>query len=114
MIEKAWDGNWEKTRDSAVARLRRLRRDRENGLFLGVCAGVAESLGTDVVAVRIVAALALWFYTVPTLVLYAALGVLLPERGLCFRGARDERAFWRGDAAGAARRRPGAGVGRSR
>jgi len=79
---------------SANRRFDSLYRDTENGILLGVCAGVADSLSINTSIVRLLALLALIFLFVPVLVLYLAAGMLLPERPLHYRGNGDERWFW--------------------
>ena len=59
---------------------RRLYRDREAGIFLGVCAGIADYFGFDLGVTRILTALALIFFMPMTLVLYFALALLLPKK----------------------------------
>lgn len=53
---------------------KKLYRDRENGIFLGVCAGIAEYYNFDVNVVRLIALLLCWnvgllFYFVAALVI---------------------------------------------
>ena len=55
---------------------RRFRRGQRDGLIMGVCAGVADFFSLDRSVVRIIALLLLWFFTVPTLLLYLLLGWL--------------------------------------
>lgn len=66
---------------------RRLYQDREQGVLLGVCAGLADFLGLDLTMTRVVAAVgALLFF--PTVVLaYLLLALLLPKRSA---GPEDE------------------------
>lgn len=76
------------------SRLRGLRRDRENALFYGVCAGIADSFGWSAMAVRLVAIFCLIIAFLPTAILYLAAGLLLPAKQLTFYGSREDR-FWR-------------------
>lgn len=76
------------------SRLRGLRRDRENGLFYGVCAGIADRFEWPATTVRLVAILSLIVLFLPTAVLYLAAGLLLPAKPLTFYGSREDR-FWR-------------------
>lgn len=71
-----------------------LHRDPEHGLLMGVCAGLAETFGWQVTAVRIVALLALVFFTVPAVLVYGVAGLLLPRKRLTYYG-RAERELWR-------------------
>lgn len=77
------------------ALLKRLYRDQENGLLMGVCAGLADYFEWPLVAVRVVAAGLLFFWFVPTVVVYITAGLLLRDRPLCYRGPDDEPEFWR-------------------
>ncbi len=71
-----------------------LYRDKENGMLLGVCAGLADCLDVDPLLVRIAALLALLVFFVPVVLIYATAGVLLRERPLSYRGSIEERGFW--------------------
>ena len=71
----------------------RLHRDPERGLILGVCAGVAECFGWRPANVRLVALLALLFFTVPTGLVYLVAGLLLPRKRLTYCGP-GERRLW--------------------
>ncbi len=75
-----------------------LYRDRENGMILGVCAGIAERFEFNVLGVRILAVvamvcLAFW----PVAVAYLAFGLLLRDRPLSYYGQEYEHRFWRSD-----------------
>ena len=70
-----------------------VHRDPENGLLLGVCAGLAETFGWRAASVRVVALLALIFFTVPTALVYVVAGVLLPRKRLTYYGP-EERDLW--------------------
>lgn len=59
---------------------RSFRRGRRDGIIMGVCAGVADFFSLDRSIVRLVALLLLWFFTVPTLLLYLLLGWLGDSR----------------------------------
>lgn len=80
--------------ERVACRLRGLRRDPENGLFFGVCAGIAERFGLDLLVVRLVALLCLVVAFLPTVVVYLMAGLLLPARRLTFYGSGETR-FWR-------------------
>mgnify|MGYP000155870155 FL=1 len=78
-----------------------LYRDKENGMLLGVCAGLADSLDVDPLLIRIaVLLLALALFFMPVVVVYVTAGVLLRERPLSYRGSFEERGFWGGDRRG--------------
>lgn len=74
----------------------RLYRDRENGVLLGVCAGLASYFRVRPLAIRIVAVLALLLQFWPLVLVYFTAGLLLRDRPLTYRGrAGRERDFWR-------------------
>ncbi len=76
-------------------RLRGLYRDRENGWLFGVCAGVAEYFNFRTGTVRVIAAVCLFVFTLPTGLIYIAATLLIREKPLIYRGERDEFEFWR-------------------
>jgi phage shock protein C len=55
---------------------RRFRRGQRDGIIMGVCAGLADFFTVDRTVVRLVALLVLWFFTVPTLLVYFLLAWL--------------------------------------
>jgi len=73
---------------------RLLYRDRENGIIMGVCAGVANCFGINVLGVRILAVAALLLFFVPTLMVYVTAGLLLRDRPLSWPGPDGESDFW--------------------
>lgn len=75
--------------------LRRLYRDQENGMLLGVCAGLADYFDWPVIAVRAAAAASLLFWTIPTAVVYVMAGLMLKDRPLRYRGRNGEPDFWK-------------------
>jgi phage shock protein C len=77
-----------------------LFRDTENGLLMGVCAGLADYLDTNVLLVRVVMVLLLASFTIPVALIYLTAGVLLRERPLRYRGQAEERWFWGGRRGG--------------
>ena len=86
-----------------AGRLRGLRRDRENGLFLGVCAGIAARFDVELTVVRLVALLCLVVAFLPTVVIYLMAGLLLPAQRMTFYG-RGESHFWRNGSRRGSRR----------
>ncbi len=72
----------------------RLYRDSENGWLFGVCAGLADIFRVNVAGVRVLAVALGWFFTVPTVIAYVVLGMLLRDRPLRYQGHSDERHFW--------------------
>jgi len=71
-----------------------LYRDSENGVIRGVCAGVAHSLDLNRGTLRIIMALSLMIFTIPTVLVYFIVGALLRDRPLHI-DAHRERQFWR-------------------
>lgn len=71
-----------------------LYRDEESAMLLGVCSGLAERFQFSVLAARILAALALVFFTLPAGFVYLTAGVLLPRKSLHFHGGGAEKQFW--------------------
>ena len=59
---------------------RRFRCRRGGAIIMGVCAGVADYFSLDRTVVRLVALLLVWFFTVPTLLLYLLLACLGDSR----------------------------------
>ncbi len=76
-------------------RLQRLYRDPENGLILGVCAGLADYFELNLLLVRGVALAGLLVFTIPTGLVYLVAAILLRDRPLMARDRRREREFWR-------------------
>ncbi len=72
-----------------------LYRNTERGKIFGVCAGLADYFGVSVFIVRIVAVIALFMFTLPTLVCYF-LAALLINRAPAYTYESDaEKEFWR-------------------
>ncbi|HET7268222.1 MAG TPA: envelope stress response membrane protein PspC [Oleiagrimonas sp.] len=61
-------------------RAQRFYRDRRNGKLMGVCAGLADYFGWNVTFIRVLAIIALIWFSALTLVIYFALGFLLPVK----------------------------------
>lgn len=74
--------------------LRRMHRDSENGWVFGVCAGLADFFNVNVAGVRLLVAVLAWFLTLPVMIVYIVLAVLMRDRPLVYRGGSDERRFW--------------------
>lgn len=76
-------------------RAQRFYRDRRNGKIMGVCAGLADYFGWNVTFVRILAVIALIWFSALTLVIYFVLGFLLPVKPeRLYDWDRDEE-YWR-------------------
>ncbi len=74
----------------------RLYRDTERGPIAGVCAGIADYLGVEPIAVRLAAVLGLFFFFPVTVIAYIALAIALRPKPAMLYHSRDEEAFWRG------------------
>ncbi|MGD9388804.1 MAG: PspC domain-containing protein [Gammaproteobacteria bacterium] len=72
----------------------RLYRDTDHGMVMGVCAGLSDQFGFRLGPLRIIALVLLLLFTLPTLLVYVAAGLLLPDRPLRYYGSRDERELW--------------------
>jgi phage shock protein C len=81
--------------EAYMSRSGRLYRDRENGLILGVCAGLAEHFDMRAIGVRVIAVALLVFLFWPAVLAYVTAGVLLRDRPLPYRGREREERFWR-------------------
>jgi len=74
---------------------RRLYRNPETGIIMGVCSGLAEFFDFDVWVVRVLAVVSLLVFTTLTLIVYFVLGFLLRDRPLRYQGREEESHFWR-------------------
>jgi phage shock protein C len=72
-----------------------LYRDRENGWFFGVCAGIADRFNLRLGAVRALAVVSLVLFFWATALLYIAAAVLIREKPLIYSGRANESEFWR-------------------
>ena len=86
------------------ARRTRFYRDKQNGKFMGVCAGIADYTGFDVSLVRICFLAAVFMSGGSVLPFYFIAGWVAPTkpRELDYRGTED-RQFWQGVRASPAR-----------
>lgn len=73
-----------------------LYRDPEHGIIMGVCAGLADYFGLNVMLVRIVAVLVLIFWWFITLVVYLIMGFLMPKKPRRLYESVEDETFWRG------------------
>jgi phage shock protein C len=73
----------------------RLWRDPDRGIIAGVCAGIANYIGTEPIVVRLVAVLGLIFFFPPTVAAYVILAVVLPPKPRALYASPEEEAFWR-------------------
>jgi phage shock protein C len=73
----------------------RFYRDKAHGKLFGVCAGLADYTGIDVLWVR-VAMLTLTFTVGFTLPIYFAIGILAEDKPRALYTDRAEQQFWQG------------------
>jgi phage shock protein C len=82
----------------------RFYRDKRNGKFLGVCAGIADYTGFDVSLVRVCFLAALFMSGFSILPFYFIAAFVTPTKPLQLeRDDREERQFWQGVRASPAR-----------
>ena len=72
-----------------------LYRNRETGVIMGVCSGLAEYFKVEVWVVRVIAVVCLYFFTMITGAVYLGMGLLLKDSPLSYRGRYGESDFWR-------------------
>ncbi|HVH48875.1 MAG TPA: envelope stress response membrane protein PspC [Sphingomicrobium sp.] len=72
-------------------------RDKRNGKFLGVCAGIADYTGLDVTLVRVCMIAAVIMGSGAPLLLYLIVAFMVPDkpRELDFQSAEEQK-FWQG------------------
>jgi phage shock protein C len=74
----------------------RFYRDKRNGKFMGICAGIADYTGFDVTMVRIGMVAAVFLSSGSILPVYFIAGMIAPNRPRELEATDvDERAFWR-------------------
>jgi phage shock protein C len=72
-------------------------RDKQNGKWMGVCAGIADYTGVDVTIVRIGFAIAMVMGSGAPLLVYLATGMIAPVKPTELHYATpDDRKFWQG------------------
>lgn len=74
----------------------RFYRDKINGKIMGVCAGIADFTGIDVVWVRVATFVSVWLTGGSTIPLYILIGMLAPKKPGHLYGNPDEQKFWQG------------------
>ena len=74
----------------------RFYRDKINGKLMGVCAGIADYTGVDVVWVRVATFVSVWMTGGATIPLYILVGMLAPKKPGHLYGNREEQKFWQG------------------
>jgi phage shock protein C len=73
----------------------RLYRDRQRGMILGVCAGIADYFGISPAVVRIAALIGLFVFTVPVFFAYFIAAMLIPRKPEALYTSGREEEFWR-------------------
>lgn len=71
-----------------------LYRDKQNGKFMGVCAGIADYTGVDVLWVRIGMLMLIGMTSGGILPLYFIAGILLNKKPAHLYADRDEQKYW--------------------
>ena len=75
----------------------RFYRDKRNGKFLGVCAGIADYTGFDVTLIRILLVAAIIMGSGAPLLIYFIAAMMTPDKPSEFAFAdREEKQFWQG------------------
>lgn len=74
----------------------RFYRDKVNGKFMGVCAGIADYTGVDSLWVRLGAVLLTFTLGPLTLLGYFAIGFLAEKKPAALYSDRAEEKFWQG------------------
>ena len=72
----------------------RLYRNLESAMIRGVCAGIADYFGIEAWFVRVGALIALFAFTLPTIILYVVLAKVVPPRPADLYETPGEEAFW--------------------
>jgi phage shock protein C len=73
----------------------RLYRDKRNGKFMGICAGIADYAGFDVTLVRITMIAAIFLSSGSILPVYFIAGMVAPDRPRELDATNaDEKEFW--------------------
>jgi phage shock protein C len=71
-------------------------RDKQRAWIAGVCAGIADYMGTEPMLVRLVAVLFLIFFFLPAIVAYIAFALILKPKPPALFASATEESFWRG------------------
>jgi phage shock protein C len=74
----------------------RFYRDKVNGKFMGVCSGIADYTGVDVLWVRVGTVAAMLMTSFGLFPLYFAVGILADKKPAALYGDRAEEKFWQG------------------
>ena len=73
----------------------RLYRNRQDGMMLGVCAGIADYFGVQRWVVRVLWVGGLLMFPPPTILGYFILAIFLPKAPEHLYENKDEEHFWR-------------------
>ncbi len=73
---------------------KRLYRNRRDGLFAGVCAGIADYLGWDRTLLRLAVIVAMFIAAPLTILVYVMLWIIMPERPANLFANEREQRFW--------------------
>ena len=76
-------------------RAQRFYRDPRNGKLMGVCAGIADYFGWNVTFIRLLAIVALIWFSAFTLIVYFAMGFLLPTKPKALYDWDADEEYWR-------------------
>ena len=71
-------------------------RDKQNGKFMGVCAGIADYTGIDITWVRVVTVLSFFVTSGWTLRAYFVMGFVAIKKPIGLYQNHDEEKFWQG------------------
>jgi phage shock protein C len=74
----------------------RFFKDKANGKVMGVCAGIADYTGIDVLWVRVAALVMLSATSGTAFMLYLAIGILAQDKPKELYADRQEQQFWQG------------------
>lgn len=74
----------------------RFYRDKANGKFMGVCAGIADYTGIDVLWVRIATLILLSMSGGTAWLIYFGIGFLAEDKPRTLYSDREEQRFWQG------------------
>ena len=74
----------------------RFYRDKLNGKFMGVCAGIADYTGVEVVWVRVATVAAMFATSFSLMPFYILIGIFANRKPAALYGDRQEQQFWQG------------------
>lgn len=74
----------------------RFYRNKAEGKFLGVCSGIADYTGVDVVWIRVGFVISIFMTQGLTLLAYIATGMIAPKKPVELYADKQEEKFWQG------------------